>query len=108
VDPIFVDPGHVSFRIRREGFVSQEKVFDVKAGEEQGADVKLERAPGYDGKTGAGGATGTTGVAEEKPRSKVPGLGLAGGGGGGCGGGGGAGRYRSEQPGGARDQRAEG
>jgi hypothetical protein len=83
VDPIFVDPGHVSFRIRREGFLSQEKVFDIKAGETASADITLERAPGYDGKSAGTGTATTGGGTTVTPRSKVPafvlgGVGLAG------------------------------
>ncbi len=72
-DPIFVDPGKVSFRIRREGFVSQEKVFDLKAGEETAADITLERGAGYGGPSGSATATGTS-TAPVTPRSKVPGF----------------------------------
>ncbi len=72
-DPIFVDPGKSSFRIRREGFVSQEKVFDLKAGEQTTAEITLERGAGYGGPSGTATATGTS-SAPVTPRSKVPGF----------------------------------
>ena len=73
-DPIFTDAGKPSFRIRREGYESQEKVFDLKPGEETTAEVTLERAPGFDGRTGPTAPTGTTTGAPGGPRSKVPGF----------------------------------
>jgi hypothetical protein len=80
-DPIFIDPGKVSFRIRREGYESQEKVFDLKAGEEASADITLARPASYGGPSGTTTATAPTSTAA--PRSKVPafvlgGLGIAG------------------------------
>ena len=81
-DPVFVDPGKSSFRVRREGFLSQEKVLDLKAGETVTADIALDRAPGYGGAVSTGAPT--TGPAPTvAPRSKVPafvlgGIGVAG------------------------------
>lgn len=74
VDPIFVDAGKSSFRVRREGYESQEKVFDLKPGEESAVDVALARAPGFDGKTGATSPTGGAGAPAGGERSKVPGI----------------------------------
>ncbi|MEZ4314452.1 MAG: hypothetical protein R3F14_41065 [Polyangiaceae bacterium] len=73
-DPIFVDPGKVTFRIRREGYESQEKVFELKAGESQPADIALTRAPGFDGRTGPGAPTGSSTAPVVTPRSTVPGF----------------------------------
>lgn len=76
LDPVFVDPGKSSFRIRREGFLSQEKVLDLKAGDQTTADITLDRAPGYGGAvTGAPTGTAAPTVA---PRSKIPGFVLGG------------------------------
>lgn len=72
-DPIFVDPGKSSFRIRREGFVSQEKVFDLKAGEQTTAEITLERGAGYGGPSGTATASGSSSAPVAK-RSKVPGF----------------------------------
>lgn len=72
LDPIFVDPKKVSFRIRREGYESQEKVFELKPGEEQTAEIILERPAGY-----VGGPAATTTAAAgpaAAPRSKLPGF----------------------------------
>lgn len=72
LDPIFVDPKKVSFRIRREGYESQEKVFELKAGEEQAAEIVLDRPAGY-----AGGPVGTSTAPAGPavaPRSKLPGF----------------------------------
>lgn len=74
VDPIFVDAGKSSFRVRREGYESQEKVFDLKPGEEAAVDVALARAPGFDGKTGATSAPGGVGAPVGGERSKLPGI----------------------------------
>lgn len=78
VDPIFIDPGKVGFRIRREGYLSQEKVFDAKPGEEINAEVTLERAPGYGGTIGSGTGAGTGTTPAVTPRSKVPAFVLGG------------------------------
>lgn len=74
VDPIFVDAGKSSFRIRREGYESQEKVFDLKPGEQVTPEVELARAPGFDGKTGPTSPTSTTTAPVPGARSKMPGL----------------------------------
>lgn len=58
LNPVFVDPGKSSFRIRREGFLSQEKVLDLEAGDRTTADITLNRAPGYGGAV-TGAPTGT-------------------------------------------------
>jgi tetratricopeptide (TPR) repeat protein len=78
VDPIFVDAGKAGFRIRREGYESQEKVFELKPGEETSADVALERAPGFDGKTAGPAPTGVPTTTPGGERSKLPGF-IAGG-----------------------------
>lgn len=73
-DPIFVESGKSSFRIRREGYESQEKVFDLKPGDETTLEIALERAPGFDGKTGPTSPTGTATTTPAGQRSKLPGF----------------------------------
>ncbi len=72
LDPIYVDAKKVSFRIRREGYESQEKVFELKPGEETTADITLERPAGYVGGPAAT-STATSGPGAA-PRSKLPGF----------------------------------
>lgn len=75
-DPIFVEPGKASFRVRREGFLSQEKVVELKAGEKMEANITLDRAPGYGGAVSA--APTSSAAPTTAPRSKVPGFVLGG------------------------------
>lgn len=77
VDPIFVDPGKSSFRIRREGFESQEKVFDLKAGEATSAEITLDRGKAYGGGSPTSTATGPETQAPQK-RSRLPAFVLGG------------------------------
>ncbi|MFO0588545.1 MAG: hypothetical protein U0441_13435 [Polyangiaceae bacterium] len=78
VDPIFVEPGKSSFRIRREGFESQEKVFDLKAGEATSVEITLDRGKAYGGNgSPTATSTGTVSPPSEK-RSRIPAFVLGG------------------------------
>lgn len=72
LDPVFVEAKKVGFRIRREGYESQEKVFDLKPGEETSAEIILERPANY--VPGGPAGTGTTSTTTTRPRSKLPGF----------------------------------
>lgn len=72
LDPIFVDAKKMTFRIRREGYESQEKVFELNPGEETTADITLDRPAGYVG--GPAATTTSTVGPGPAPRSKLPGF----------------------------------
>jgi hypothetical protein len=73
-DPIFINPGKASFRIRREGYESQEKVFELSAGGETSVDIELVRPPNYVRPAATSTASAAVTDPEPVPRSKVPGY----------------------------------
>lgn len=73
-DPIFVNPGKASFRIRREGYESQEKVIDLAAGGETSVDIELVRPANYGRPAGTATASGAPVGPAPVPRSKLPGF----------------------------------